>query len=163
MLSTDDIFVTLKKIPVFTETDRLYIDYDGYLNVDYTYTYTGTIGRTLMNMCLTGYNRNAIVMFYERLISSIKQLVYNYSNFTNTPYAIGNYKVFGIVPINNDKYTRGIDEIKSHIGKLDKNLTVLLSIYEYDTRILDRISKIQYEYKLLVIEINSLRIFKPMW
>jgi hypothetical protein len=149
-MMTDEFAINaLMELPTLIDSDRLYLNHEGRVVKDYTYFILGRVGRTIMNTLKTGYNRHDIVSFYERLIQHLIHVINKCHTFFQKPYIVGNFKVFGILPVEGQMYTKNIHDLYLHIGKLKQNITILLSMYSHDISIGDRLMNINTKYNLI--------------
>jgi hypothetical protein len=153
-----DVVSTLATLPCITVYDRLYINEKGLIEKDFSYWILGRVGRTIMNNITDRYNRYNVILFYEHLIRNISLLVKKCHTFFENPYIIGNYKIFGILPVDGDKYIKIIQELKINMFKLKDNINILSVMYNTDNCIYERLCVILKQYTIIINDIKHVQI-----
>ena len=147
-----DIIVKLSVLPRISIHDKLYVNEENaMIEIDTSYTWVGTIGRTMMNMIYGKHNRNIILDFYEELVKNIKIRISDCKQYLERPFVIGNFKIFGILPPEYRIYIQSVKEVQRNGNRLFDHFEVLKHIYKTDdyiyTRLEDLNSKFQKYYK----------------
>ena len=149
----------LASIPDTTQYDRLYIRPDGFFALDTSYTYTGSLGRSLMDALVGGHNRTIILSTIEDLLVQLKHMTQHCVLKLDTPYVQGNLRTFELETDETKLYKDLVRQLSESLWRLQVLIRMLKIVYISDTSTSRRLYTCSSEAETIEHTISSLTVF----